>query len=551
MRPSNAISRAWFFVAVLLVPLSVCAATSVEQALTVPDSASVSRGDFIRASVQVLGIRLRNDVTLQYRRSVPVSLQPYVKTAKSLGAVAQFGNDLQLSRSITRGEALQLLMHLAGYDPASASGPAFTDVPASGDLSKAVEVAIEKQWMTPASSLSFGVDTSLNGADARSLLQAVVAGMPDPANGQPSTRVRKTIPQITIRLKAPTDVRRLPNEDMLRTVWKLLNDQYYYRDKLDEKEAAYKAAEAIVGSLNDPYTEFLRPVTAKAFSNQLGGQITGIGAQVDYKDSTVVIIAPIAGSPAAKAGLKPGDQILSVNGVSVVGIGIGPAVEKIRGPKGTVANLRIRRDGSEMDVSVTRDVVNVPEIDVSYQGTIAVVKLAQFGQTTQEKLRGVMSDIASHHPTGLVLDLRNNPGGFLSAAVTTVSNFLPEGSTVAHIVSSDSDTAEQTEDPPTIDSSVNIAVLINKGSASAAEITAGALQDAKRATIVGETSFGKGTVQQVLDFTDGSELKMTIAEWLTTARRPINHIGVKPDVEVASVDGGRDDQMLKALDLLR
>src|SRR3989344_184904 len=196
-----------------------------------------------------------------------------------------------------------------------------------------------------------------------------------------------------------------------------------------------------------------------------------------------------------------------------------------------------------------RDIIMLPEIDMSYQGKVAVIKLAQFGETTDNKLRGMMEQVAANKPTGIILDLRNNPGGLLHAAESVLSNFVPKGTTIARIVSIEEDTADQTSDPPTIDAGVKIVVLVNKGSASASEIVAGALQDLKRATIVGETTFGKGTVQQILEFKDGSNLKMTIAEWHTPLNRKINGIGIVPDVMVTQ-GADRDDQLLRALDLL-
>ncbi|UPA23067.1 S41 family peptidase [Candidatus Peribacteria bacterium] len=385
---------------------------------------------------------------------------------------------------------------------------------------------------------------SPNAASRRALRQSGISSRRGVTRSQSSS----SVPTISVTITKPQNI--LPDQDMLQAVWQLLNNQYLYNAKIDSKEAAYKAAEAMVESLKDPYTMFLRPAPAQEFKDQIGGQVTGIGAQVEYKDNVLTIVAPISGSPAEKAGLKPGDKILEADGLNITNIGFLESVSKVRGPKGTSVKLHIDRGGVEMDITVMRDTIKLPEIDVSFQGSVAVVRLSQFGETTDRELRGMLEDVSERKPTGLILDLRNNPGGLLHAADIVVSNFLPKGSTVAHIVSRSGDTPETTRDEPTIDADVPVVVLVNKGSASAAEITAGALQDAKRATVVGEQTFGKGTVQQILQFRDGSELKMTIAEWETPLRRKINGIGVKPDYIIPANDV-RDDQMAKALELLR
>jgi carboxyl-terminal processing protease len=278
--------------------------------------------------------------------------------------------------------------------------------------------------------------------------------------------------------------------------------------------------------------------------------VTGIGAQVEQVSGVLTIVAPLTGSPAQKAGLKPGDQILSVNGESLDGLSYEDAVSKVRGPKGSTANLHIRRDGDDMNVTVVRDTVRVDDFTVTTTNNdVAVVALQQFGQLTDSEFRTKMAEVAKTSPRGIILDLRNNPGGLLDAAGVVTSAFLPVRSTYVQIISKSDTTEEYTLDEPVVPSSIPLIVLINKGSASAAEIVAGALQDSGRATLVGETTFGKGTVQQLLEFNDGSSLKMTIAEWRTPKGRKIDGVGVKPDLEVVNSETG-DEQMDRALGLI-
>jgi carboxyl-terminal processing protease len=538
------LARASVVFSLLLMPLSA-GAVSAAQSLMVPDTQAVSRGEFIRASITALDILPTWHGTLPYRRPVPKNLLPQVGTAYEKGALKAFGTDLALSKPITRGEAVQLLVALQKLTSKD-SKSTFTDVPGGSDLEKAARVAVEKQWVKLQRRTLFGASTVLKGNDARILLARVIG-----EKIETDESGAERVPSITIELNDKKKVKsELPNQELLRTIWDLLNKQYLYKEKLNANDASYKAAEALVKSLNDPYTSFMPPAPAEEFRLQLEGEVTGIGAQVEFKDNILTIVAPLPGSPALAAGLKPADQILKVNGEALSGMGFIEAVSKVRGPKGSIATLTIKRDGLELVIPVTRDTIKVPEIDVSWQGSVAILHIAQFGQRTENELRSMIAEVSQKNPKGLIIDLRNNPGGLLDAATVTLSNFLPKGTSVAHIVSHQEDSLVKTDEEPTLPSSVPMVVLVNKGSASASEIVAGALQDAQRATIVGEQTFGKGTVQQVMEFRDGSGLKMTIAEWLTPKRRKIDGVGVTPDVVVPAADG-RDEQLLKAIDILR
>lgn len=530
----------------LSIPLSSSAA-SITATVKAADDAVMNRGDFIRASITALDIPVsRSTTATDYARPVPKALVPYVNAAKAKSALSVFGEDLGLSKTITRGEAAIVLTQLMSLKPV-AKNVTFSDAPSGSALEAAVRIVTEKNWMKPVRSNFFGVSRSLTGREAKSLLAAATgkSSTTIETGGEPKTQTTTTVIQVKQREAA-----QLPESDMLRAVWQLLNDQYLYKDKLDNKEAAYDAAEALVNSVGDQYTTFMRPADAKSFQEQLGGEISGIGAQVEYVNNGLTIVAPISGSPAEKAGIKAGDRITAVDGVSLADLNLAKAVEKVRGPKGTVVKLTIVRDGTTMEISVTRGSVRLPEIDISVQNGIAVVKLAQFGQTTDKELRPLMVDIQNQKPKGIVLDLRNNPGGLLHAAEMVLSNFLPKGSAIAVIKSRADEYNEVTADEPTISEDIPVVVLVNKGSASASEIVAGAMQDYKRATILGEKSFGKGTVQQIIEFRDGSSMKMTIAEWLTPLGRKINGVGVTPDVTVTT-SADRDEQLLRAIDLLR
>ncbi len=521
----------------LMVPSGLGATYSAD-VLTVSDAQAVTRGDFVRAAVKTLEIETGKATPMP---GVPTSLAPYARAADNKKALAVFGTAFDPAKPITRGQAIQVLAALTGLAPAKELTAKYADVK-TPEARAAVSLAVEFGWLRPTSTRIFGMDRTLNGREARMLLQRLVRSLPQ-ENHENSGLV-----PIKVRVNSvPTPV---PKSDVLEAVWNLLNDQYLYRDRIDAEKASNKAIQGLVDSLNDPYTVYLPRSSSQRLQNQLKGEVEGIGATVEQTGGLLRIVTPLPGSPAEKAGLQPKDQILTADGMTLGNLSLDDAVSHIRGPKGSKVLLRVRRDGVEFDVTVTRDTVRIPEIDVTYQDDIAIVKIYQFGQTTDSGLRAKLSEMmATKRPKGLVLDLRNNPGGLLHAAQVTVGNFVPKGTAYVSINSRGESHIEYTTETPTVDATVRMVVLINKGSASASEIVAGALQDAKRATLVGEKSYGKGTVQQLVEFNDGSSLKLTIAEWKTPLGRKIDGLGIEPDVTI--VKGDRDDQMVKAVEVLR
>lgn len=532
----------WIFLllGVALAPTGVLAAVDSADLLRTPDSAVVTRGDFIRAAVEMAGLPA-DDKTEIVGQRIPAALLPYIHAAEDREAMIAFRGRWQLARGITRGEALILLQKLFALD--SRELKTSTDMPATGPLHDAIGVALELGWVDLQDDGGVGIRDVLTGKEARLLLRK--------ANGEggmiievPSDITVIPLPRTSLKSRA------LPEEEMLRTVWQILVNHYVDEQKIDPDEAAYRAAEAMVNSVKDPYTNFMRPVEANDFNAQLEGVVSGIGAQVEQRDSRIVIIAPLDGSPAAKAGLQAGDIIAAADAIKLDGLGFLEAIAKIRGPQGTTVTLYIVRGELTFDVKVQRQVISTPEIVTSWQGTVAVVKLVQFGDTTARDFRRTVADLVKKSPTGLVLDLRNNPGGYLDSADVVLSAFLPEGSTVVYVQARDGETEEVTDGQPVVPAELKMVVLVNKGSASASEIVAGALQDDKRATIVGEQTFGKGSVQNLIPLSDGSNLKVTTAHWFTPLKRAIQDVGVTPDFIVTSV-GERDEPMLKAMELLR
>lgn len=534
----------------LLLPAAATAA-SASAMLNARDTQRVTRADFLRAAVKAAELPIPKTGTVPYN-AVPEALLPYVRAAQVRQALTVFsaeGRRVNFQRIITRGEALAILAAFVPSVPSvasKASAEKFTDAVTATDR-ETVAVAIERNWMKPATPTVFGLKRPLRGKEGKLLLTRAFTLTPD----APGT---ETFSTPVIRVKFIGVIREpAPKVDLLESVWNALKRRYLYREKLQSETAGNKAIEGLVNSLGDPYTSYLPKAKNEDFKLQMKGEVEGIGATVEMTGGILTIVSPLRGSPAEKAGLLPKDQILSVDDVSLKGLSLDDAVRHVRGPKGSSAVLRIRREGVEFTVTVTREKVLIPEVEVIEDRNVRIVKLLQFWDTTDKQFRDVMADAQSGNPRGIILDLRNNPGGLLHAAGVVVGSFLPKGSPYVSIIETDATTAETTDEEPVVRETIPVIVLVNKGSASASEIVAGALQDAKRARVVGETTYGKGTVQEVMQLPDGSSLKYTIAEYKTPLGRTVDKLGVTPDVVVSNENApkGRDLQMEKAMELLR
>lgn len=337
-------------------------------------------------------------------------------------------------------------------------------------------------------------------------------------------------------------------------VWDRLGKDYFDKSKVDAQRMVWGAISGMTQALGDPYTVFLPPEENKAFKEELAGiKFEGIGAQLGVKDKMIVVIAPLKGSPAEKAGIWAGDFILKVDGKETANWTLPEAVAKIRGPKGTKVVLTIGRQGQDKpkDIEVVRDTILVKSVEFEIKNNIAILKLSRFGDDTNQEWEKTIKTLNLGNISGVVLDLRNNPGGYLGGAVFIASEFLKDGVVVVQEKSSgEKDTFTVNRKGRLTD--VPLVVLINKGSASASEIVAVALKERGRAKLVGEATFGKGTIQEAQDLEGGAGLHVTTARWLTPLGTFVNGAGIKPDVEVAAdeSDQTRDLQLEKALEIL-
>lgn len=346
--------------------------------------------------------------------------------------------------------------------------------------------------------------------------------------------------------------------DLLWQVWDAVDAKYVDTTELDDDAMLYGAMKGVVQSLDDPHSEFLTPEESAEFRESLEGHLSGIGAEVGMRDDTLTIISPLRGSPAESAGLQPGDQIFKINGELAMDYSLFEAVQRIRGGVGTTVTLTIFRVGElePRDVTVTRADIDIDSVTHELRDDgIAVVTVSTFAEDTAEEFARTLTELKAKNPTGLVLDLRYNGGGFLDAAIDMTSRLLASGEVVT-IRERGRPDQTITVSGEAILPDTPLVVLINGGSASASEIMTGALQDAGRAEVVGQTSFGKGTVQELLPpFADGSTLRITVAKWFTPSGRDVTEEAIEPDVTVAmtmaDIEADRDPQLERAVELLK
>lgn len=370
-------------------------------------------------------------------------------------------------------------------------------------------------------------------------------------------------PKVTIDRRVPAGKEDV-NFSLFWQIWDKLEKNYLDKTKIDHQKMVYGAISGMVAALGDPYTVFLPPAEQKQVQEDLAGSFEGVGIQLGYKDSKIVVIAPLTGTPAEKAGVKAGDLIIRIQDKAknidkeTTGLNLQEAVSLIRGPKGTKITLTLSREGkNDFDVELERATIMVKSVELSYRDNIAVLKLTRFGERTYDEWQAAVAEIVSKQSKGevkgLVLDLRNNPGGFLQGSVFIASEFLKDGVVVKQEKSTNGGMEIYSVDRVGKLLNIPLVVLINQGSASASEILAGCLQERGRATLVGEKSFGKGTVQEAEELTGGSGLHITVARWLLPSGKSIDKEGVSPDFEVKmdENDQTKDLQLDKAIELLK
>lgn len=345
--------------------------------------------------------------------------------------------------------------------------------------------------------------------------------------------------------------------ELFSQVWEVIHSDYLDKENINDKDLFYGAISGMVNSLGDPHSSFFDPKLTKEFTRELDGIFYGIGAEIGMKKGYLVVISPLNDTPAFRAGLQPGDKILAIDAQDTSNMSVDQAVSLIRGDKGTAVVLTILVDGENAtkDVSLVREKIDIPSVVYKLEDNIAIIEISSFNDDTDERFAKATQKAIADNPDGLIIDLRNNPGGFLLTAVDIAGYWLDKGQVVVRETFSD----KRMDNNYEADSKFSLAglktvVLVNEGSASASEIVAGALQDYDLAEIVGQTTFGKGSVQQLIPLKDDSSVKLTVARWLTPNGRTIEGQGIMPDYMVeylpADYENNIDPQLNKAKELI-
>ena len=326
-----------------------------------------------------------------------------------------------------------------------------------------------------------------------------------------------------------------------------------------DQDRVWGMISGLAASLNYPYTFFLPPVENKQFGDDMSGQFEGVGMEIAVKSEMLTVVTPLKGTPAEKAGVKSGDQILKIDGLSTEGLDVDAAIKKIRGPKGTQVTLTMLRQGwaEEREIKVTRDVINVPVITTTArEDGIFIIELSSFTANSTDLFRGALREFVQSGDTKLVLDLRGNPGGYLDASVDMASWFLPSGNVVVteDYAGHEDNIVHRSSGYDIFNDNLKMVILVDRGSASASEILANALRHYKVAKLVGTGTFGKGVVQELVEITPETSLKITVARWLGPDGTQIPLTGLIPDVMATTSDeamkADKDPQMDKAVEIL-
>lgn len=342
---------------------------------------------------------------------------------------------------------------------------------------------------------------------------------------------------------------------ILTQAWETIHEQYV-KQPVDDRDVLRGAVSGMVNSLKDQYSFYLAPNAAKSYEDELNGKFSGIGAELGYKDSQIVVIAPLPGTPAEKAGIRSGDVIREIDGVETRDMSLEDAVTRIRGNEGSSVTLVVQREGqNDQTMKLNRESIRVQSVKASFEqspsgSTVAIIKISNFTQDTGKEFTQAVQNILERGTKGIVIDLRNDPGGYLSSAVSVADAFLKDGTIVIEEYGNGKRDVTEAHQPAPLEN-MKVAVLVNRGTASAAEILAGALHDRLNAPIIGEKTFGKGSVQEIETMNDGSTMKLTVAHWLTPNGSSIDNVGISPTVEMKSEVGDNNDaEMQKAIQVV-
>ncbi|MBI4300373.1 MAG: S41 family peptidase [Chloroflexi bacterium] len=405
---------------------------------------------------------------------------------------------------------------------------------------RSLKVSVVVLLMTALVILSFGVGYGV--ANRTSGDSTATAEFKHPSVSTPRSEVTQGVP---------------PEFSLLPEVWQILKEEFVKQDTLKEPDIGRSTIDGLLKALDDPHTSYVSPDDFRLERSAFTGNFEGIGAQVTMVEGQLTVIAPIAGSPAQAAGIKAGDIIAAVDGQSLEGINLSQAISRIRGPKGTSVRLTIIHGGEAkpVEITVVRDIIKTASVFASLRpDKIAHIGISSFSDSTDTEMRKALKDMKDQGATGIVLDLRNNPGGLLDTTVQVASEFL-SGGIVLYEEDRDGNRQPAKAKSGGVAIDIPLVVLVNEGSASGSEVLAGALQDRGRAKLVGVKTFGKGSINHIRELSNGGALTVTFARWLTPNQRQIEGQGLEPDIKVEltkeDAQAGRDTQLERALQVLK
>jgi carboxyl-terminal processing protease len=465
---------------------------------------------------------------------IPRSLLPYYAEIKNRNLDAK----RDPSQTVGTAEAIDLLLRIWDITIPRANKKTkkiYVDLIPTSTFGPALQKALDLNIISPQSDKRIGVKSKIKRVEVLNLLfkLSLIHDQED-----------ILIQPINIGTSQASST--TPGLDVLLEILELLQTRSLYQERFDIQQAMYDAIKAVVGSIDDRYSVFFTPAENEIFHESLEGELQGIGAYVDEENGITVIVSPLKGSPAEAAGLQAKDQVIKVNGEDVVGQSLQSVVSKIKGPAGTEVILTIKRATRIFDVPIIRAKIEVPAVTIEYPKTnIPVFQLTQFNSVALKQMKEAIEEAKTKETLGIIIDLRNNPGGFLHIVLEMLEFFTTPETPLVQTISTDGKSITLATDQPIIPVEWKIVVLTNKGSASASEIFAASIQEHNLGTVIGDTSFGKGTVQELRDFYDKSAIKITIAEWLSGKGNKIDGIGVIPDFQVTDLTSTEKDEQLE------
>lgn len=541
-----------------------------EQGITAPDKAKfspnklITKGDLYELAWRAAGYKPEpsTKTTTPFSDLSPASrYAPYAKKSLETGIIKEKGL-FEPGKKMMRIEVLETLFSIMGIGITRVYGSdeiIFKDVKPKSSFAPVVKTAQE-----------FGIRVENSHFKPKEkITRAEVADYIHTISSQITTPTQ-TIKIIQI-VPSSGDDNGFSNHDkfkILLDVWNRIHEKYVGKEKIDDKKLLYGAIGGMVNKLGDKYTVFQEPATAKNFSESLTGEFDGIGVSIDLIENRVHIVSPIQGTPASKAGLKSKDIILEIDKKSTAGMTLPEVSAIIKGPTGTKVELLIERDGKKIPFSIIRERIRLDAVVAKMKGKVAHIIIRNFTQSSGVDFGNQAKKMLEKNPTSFVIDLRDNPGGYLDASLQMLDIFLPKKTRLASLKFSKRENAEEflrtsvgggdrAEIDP-VDSEVifysvgdgelanyPIKVLINGGSASASEIVAASLKENNHATLIGEKSFGKGTVQEIADYIDGSLYKQTIAKWQTPKEQNLTENPIIPDIEIKDDPKTEIDEVLE------